>query len=147
MIMVIPMCFWNDMQYVLKWSIGVLCGWLVYLTWYMHECEYDMSWLGMINPLCIVCMNDMRPWMVLRSSFIGTINLVVRLWPWIESCNGILVVWMMDLRMVGCNGMQSSLGKSLSYLLCHWKAAPGDLFGRVNMIELWTRYETSSCDH
>ena len=51
----------------------------------------------------------------------------------VESCNDILLVCMMYLRLVGWNGIISSLGNSLSYLLRHCKAVLRDLFGRVNV--------------
>ena len=130
---------------VKSWCVS--CGRLVFLTWYIYECQYEMSWIRMIKPLSLSYMNDMRPWMLIRKSFMWNLQpsgkvMILE----VESNNGILLIWMVDLRLVGWNNMKSSLVKSLSYPHLHWKAALGDRFGRVNVIGLWNRYGTSSCD-
>ena len=51
----------------------------------------------------------------------------------VKNHNGILLLWIMDLRLIGWNGIISSLGNSLSYLHHHCKANLGDLFLRVNV--------------
>ena len=63
------------------------------LTWCMYQCEYDMSWLQMLKTLSHVGMNDMRPWMMLRGSFMWNLepsdkDMNVE----VESSNGILQV-------------------------------------------------------
>ena len=47
--------------------------------------------------------------------------------------------------LIGWNNIKSSLGKTLSYPQDHCKATLWDLFGKVNVIGLRTRYRTSSC--
>ena len=53
---------------------------------------------------------------------------------------------MVDFVLVAWKGMKSYLAK-LSYPINHCKETLGDLFCNVNVIGLWTRYDTSSCDH
>ena len=134
------------MLYVIKWCLGVsyvvdFCPLLD-----IYECEYEMSWLSMIKTLSLFYKNNMRPWIFLRRSFMwnlqssGKVMILefeVVMVSLFYEC-GLMVFWV--------EYMKSSLGKSLSYPLCHWKEALGDLCGMVNVIGLWTRYGTSSCD-
>ena len=59
----------------------------------------------------------------------------------VESRNGILHVKDDELRFDWLERHHIILSKfMMCYLSRHWKVAPVDLFGRVNVIELWTRY-------
>ena len=64
---------WHVISVKVKYVVSCL-GWLVPLTWCMYECEYEISWLRMLNSLSLVCMNDMRPWIVLRGSFMWNLK-------------------------------------------------------------------------
>ena len=64
----------------------------------------------------------------------------------VESRNGIILVWMIDLRFVRWNNIISSFWKLLSYLYRHCKEPLGDIFCKVNVIGLWSTYGTPSYD-
>ena len=61
-IMIISMCLYNAMLYVLKWNMSclVLITRVPYLIHAYEICEYEMSWIRM-NTLSLVCLNDIRP--------------------------------------------------------------------------------------
>lgn len=54
----------------------------------------------------------------------------------VESRNSVLLMLMVELRLIGWNDMKSTIGRSLSYPLCHLKEALGDIFGSVNVIRI-----------
>ena len=127
---------WYAICAKVKYVVSCLC-WLVSITSFLYQCEYEMSWLRILKPLCLELMNDIRPWMTLRRSFMwnlepsGTVMNIE-----VENLNGILLV-MNDghhhifLRKV-----------IMTYFFCHCKAALGDIFCRVNVIGWWTWYRT-----
>ena len=69
----------------------------------MYECEYDMSWLKMLKTLVLVCVNDIRPWMMLTRSFMWNLEPIGKVMILeVENHNSILllmnygieVIWM-----------------------------------------------------
>ena len=64
---------WNVICVKVKYVVSCL-GWLLSLTWCMYEYVYEMSWLRMIKTLSVVCMNNMRPKMMLWESFMRNLE-------------------------------------------------------------------------
>ena len=40
----------------------------------MYDCKYEISWLKIIKPLSLVCINDIRPSMMVRESFMWNLE-------------------------------------------------------------------------
>ena len=59
---------WHVICVEVKYVVSCL-GRLVSFNWWKYECEYEISLLRMLKPLSLVCMNDIRPWIMLRGSF------------------------------------------------------------------------------
>ena len=78
------------------------CGRLMSLTWDMYECEYKIPWLRILKPLILVCMNGMRPLIMLRGSFMWNLEPCGKVMNFeVESRNGIHHA-MNDGLKVGC---------------------------------------------
>ena len=82
---------WHIIWVKVKYVVSCL-GWLMSLTWCMYECEYEMSWLRMLNPLTLVCMNVI-PLLMLTGSFMWNLKPRGKVMNVeVESRNGILQV-------------------------------------------------------
>lgn len=131
-------CVSRMIWYMWSTFVSCLCR-FVSLTSYMHN-ENMNSWIRMLKPLSLVCINYMWPTKLFKSLFmlIRQPSYKVMISFKCDSRNGILLVWMASWK-----GIKLSLRKSLSYPLDDCKATLGDLFVKVNVFGLWTRYGTS----
>ena len=68
-------------------------GWLMSITLCMYKCDYDMSWVRMVKPLSLECMNDMWPQKMLRCYFTWNLEPSCKVMDFeVESRNDILQV-------------------------------------------------------
>ena len=109
----------------------------------LYECEYEKSWLRMLNHLCTVFMTDVRPCIMLRRSFMWTLKPSGKVFNLeVESGHSILLVMNDGLKFYWLERYHIILRKAYELSCLHCIPALGDLNGRVNVIVLWTWYVT-----